>query len=132
MDRQQLEKLSLQELQAELLKYRLPVLNDPLRCIDTLMSYFERHGPMDLLGLDNLGSGTSTLTSTEVTNAGLQQSPTALTEQIKLVVQLHLSAHSTGAQVSGAQIPEAQNIPVVQDPKPSRSPPSNFSTHSDD
>ncbi|XP_024880065.1 uncharacterized protein LOC112459926, partial [Temnothorax curvispinosus] len=48
MDRQQLEKLSVSELQDEAKKYGLNPPNDTSRCIDMIMSYLERQATSDL------------------------------------------------------------------------------------
>ncbi|XP_024881129.1 uncharacterized protein LOC112460599, partial [Temnothorax curvispinosus] len=48
MDRQQLEKLSVNELQDEAKKYGLNPPNDTSRCIDMIMSYLERQATSDL------------------------------------------------------------------------------------
>lgn len=112
MDRQQLEGLSVGELHAELKKYGLPTHKDPTRCIDALVAHLERYGPLDLLGTGNPDSGSSsTVTPSYVSNATLQQSlqqlanqNAALTEQIKLLVQLNLG-NAAGAQVPGPSRP---------------------------
>ncbi|XP_039310737.1 uncharacterized protein LOC113005059 [Solenopsis invicta] len=161
MDRQQLEKLSLQELQAELRKYSLAVLSNPASCIDALMSHFERNAPVDLLGLNPPDSGCTSTPLSEVSNAAIQQflqqlidQNSALSEQIKLLVQLNLNTHNQSAQsphtqISGAQIldshtldvpgfqsPHAQSprvrMPDALVPGASRSPPLNTSMHGED
>jgi len=68
MDRQQLEKLKLNELKEELAKYKLPTQDTRARCIDTLMSHFERNGPRDLLNLEEREQGPSGGLSSEASN----------------------------------------------------------------
>jgi len=54
MNRQQLEKLKLPELKEELTKYKLPHQDTRAKCIDALMTHFERNAPHNPLDAEEL------------------------------------------------------------------------------
>jgi hypothetical protein len=53
MNRQQLEKLKLNELKEELVKFKLPLQDTRAKCIDALMTRFERNAPQNLMDLED-------------------------------------------------------------------------------
>ncbi|XP_072747011.1 uncharacterized protein [Anoplolepis gracilipes] len=51
--RAQLDEMSMEQLREEVLRYRLPLIPDRERLLDSIVSHLERHGPVgDLLGTE--------------------------------------------------------------------------------
>ncbi|KYN05598.1 hypothetical protein ALC62_03469 [Cyphomyrmex costatus] len=52
MERQRLERLTMDELHSELAKFNLPISSSRSECIDQFMTHFERNAPRDLINFE--------------------------------------------------------------------------------
>jgi hypothetical protein len=83
MERAKLEASNLKELQAEAAKYQLPMSNDRAVLLESILTHFERNGPVaDFLGVGEVGRRVESNQTSEV-----GEQAAASTKIVEIVLQ---------------------------------------------